>query len=115
MRITLVVHHPADPHALRFARAAVDKGHEIPLVFFYHDGVRAADENARGTDQELWRDFSTAHSVPLAVCISAAARRGLIEESSPTDGRVRDGFDVVGLGQFIGAAAESDRLITFAG
>ena len=113
MRIALTVHDPDDYRALKFAAAAIDSGHQIPLVFFYHDGVYAADEDS--ATAEACQAFARQHDVPLAVCIGAAARRALVDESAPQNGRIPPGFEVVGLGQFIGALVESDRLITFAG
>lgn len=116
MNFVLAVHNPDDPHALRFAEAALNAGHEIGLVFFYQDGIRVADRADEQGGGELWGRLSDQHSVPLAVCIGAAARRELLDESSPEESdRLRAGFDVVGLGQYIGALAEADRLITFAG
>jgi tRNA 2-thiouridine synthesizing protein D len=115
MKFTLAVHHPDDEHALRFARAALEAGHEIPLVFFYHDGVYAADGDRPSTQQSAWQSLVDQHRIPLAVCIGAASRRELVEESAPDGGRICQGFDVVGLGQYIGALIESDRLVTFAG
>jgi len=31
--------HQATDTAYMFAKAALEKGHEVPRVFFYHDGV----------------------------------------------------------------------------
>ena len=44
MRFGIVVNegpytHQASDSALQFAKAAIEKGHEIFRVFFYHDGV----------------------------------------------------------------------------
>lgn len=44
MKYTLMVNegpyqHQSSDTALQFARAALEKGHEIFRVFFYHDGV----------------------------------------------------------------------------
>ncbi len=114
MKFVLAVHSASDPHANRFAEAAVKAGHEISLVFFYQDGIQAADREQ--TDGERWQQLAAEHAIPLAVCIGAAARRELLDESAPaSSGRVRQGFEVVGLGQYIGALVEADRLITFAG
>ena len=115
MKFVLSVHQPADIRAIKFAQAALDAGHEIALVFFYHDGIQVAD---RFTDQgqgHQWQQLAEQHTVPLAVCIGAATRRGLVDESAPeASERIREGFEIVGLGQYIGALVEADRLITFA-
>jgi tRNA 2-thiouridine synthesizing protein D len=34
--------HQASDSAYLFARAAIEKGHEVSRVFFYHDGVNNA-------------------------------------------------------------------------
>ncbi len=121
MKFTLAVHDPSDAHAPGFASAALDAGHEIDLVFFYHDGVLAADRPDDGNTpnrgpQAEWLRLHEEHGLPMAVCIGAAARRHLVDESSPgTSERIQPGFDVVGLGQLIGSVVDSDRLITFAG
>lgn len=115
MNFVLAIHHPHDHHAIHFANAALTAGHEISLVFLYQEGVEAADRQRAGARSDPWRKFSRENEVPLAVCIGAAARRGLLDESAPeVSGRVRDGFEVVGLGQYIGALIEADRLVTFA-
>ncbi len=36
--------HQASDTAYRFTEAALAKGHEIPRVFFYHDGVNNANK-----------------------------------------------------------------------
>ena len=55
------------------------------------------------------------HGLELVVCISAAARRELIDEARPTDTTlINPTFEVVGLGQLVDAAINSDRIITFA-
>ena len=34
--------HQAADSAFHFVKAALDKGHEVPRVFFYHDGVNVS-------------------------------------------------------------------------
>jgi len=115
MKFALAVHQPHDRHAIGFAAAALKAGHEITLVFFYQEGIRAADRRREATEGALWQQLAQEHGIPLAICIGAAARRGLLDESAPAaSDRVRAGFEVVGLGQYIGALVDADRLITFA-
>lgn len=115
MKFVLSVHHPADQHAVAFAEAALSAGHEISFVFFYHDGIHVADRSGEPRQGRQWQQLSEQHAVPLAVCIGAAARRGLVDEAAPeASERTREGFEIVGLGQYIGALVEADRLITFA-
>ena len=116
MRLSLLVQgepctSSAPVNALAFARAAVAKGHVIGRVFFYKDaallGSRfTADE--QGTCADGWTTLAAEADFELAVCISAAARRGVVEDHS-----LADGFTIVGLGQMIEAMEESDRLVAF--
>ena len=38
--------HQASDSAYLFARTAIEKGHKVPRVFFYHDGVINSDRLA---------------------------------------------------------------------
>ena len=55
-----------------------------------------------------WVTLASDASFELAVCIAAAGRRGIVEDTS-----LADGFVIVGLGQLIEAMEESDRLVCF--
>ena len=115
MRLSLLVQgepctSSAPVNALAFARAAVAKGHEIGRVFFYKDAALLGsrftvdEENLR----DGWTTLAAEADFELAVCISAGARRGVVEEHS-----LAGGFTIVGLGQMIEAMEESDRLVAF--
>lgn len=114
MRISLLVQGgpcttSAPLNALHFARATLAAGHEVGRVFFYKDAVSVANRFA-SDDQGLrsgWATLSADGGFELAVCISAAGRRGVVEDS------LADGFVIVGLGQLIEAMEESDRLVSF--
>ena len=100
----------APERALRFARAAVDAHHQIGRIFFYNDAVAVANRFAAddsGTRENLAQLASEAE-FELAVCVTAAARRGIL-----ADGSLADGFAIVGLGQLIEAIEDSDRLVSF--
>ena len=115
MEFALAVHRPDDTHAINFAAAALKAGHKITLVFFYQDGIQAADRHREAAEAAQWQQLARENEIPLAICIGAAARRGLVDESTPeASERVREGFEVVGLGQYIAALIDADRLITFA-
>ena len=115
LRISLLVqgapHSTCAPlNALNFARAALAGGHEVGRVFFYKDAVAVANRFA-SDEQDLrkeWATLATEASFELAVCIAAAARRGIVEDTS-----LAAGFTIVGLGQLIEAIEESDRLVCF--
>ncbi|MDE0659326.1 MAG: sulfurtransferase complex subunit TusD [Gammaproteobacteria bacterium] len=100
----------APERALKFARAAIGAGHRVGRMFFYDDGVSvanrfAADES--GVRTQLAQLAAQAH-FELAVCVTAAGRRGIRAGES-----LADGFVIVGLGQLIEAIEESDRLVSF--
>ena len=114
MRISLLVQGApcstsSTQSALAFARAALAAGHAIGRVFFYKDAVGLA--SAFATDEqevrEGWRALAADAGFELAVCVSAAARRG-VEEAS-----VAPGFEIVGLGQLVEAMEVADRLVSF--
>jgi tRNA 2-thiouridine synthesizing protein D len=128
MKFAIAVHGDAtnseSPHsALRFARAAVAKGHQIHRVFFYHAGVNLANslivapqgEPDAGDD---WARFATENGIELAVCIAAALRRGVLSEQEShrydrAAANLKAPFQIVGLGQMIEAAIVADRFVTF--
>ena len=96
--------HQASDSAYNFAKAALDAGHEIFRIFFYHDGVN------NGTRE--------AHNLDMVVCIAAAQRRGIMDADEAKrqgiDGNnIAPGFRISGLGQLIEAGIQSDRLVVF--
>lgn len=114
MRIDLLVQSApfgggASPNALRFARAAIAAGHAIGRVFFYKEAVAIGNRHAsddEGTRAD-WVALAAEGGFELAICVAAAARRGVVEES------VADGFAIVGLGQLIEAIEDGERLVSF--
>lgn len=129
MKFAIAVHGApfsteASATALRFVRAALDSGHQISRVFFYHDGVHSGSALAVAPQDEAeavagWVELSDAHQVELTVCISAAAKRGLVDEAERRrldlpGANLHPAFTLVGLGQLIDAIVTSDRFVTFA-
>lgn len=128
MRFGIVVNegpytHQASDSAYRFAKAALAKGHEIFRVFFYHDGVNngtrltVPPQDDRNL-QALWSELAEQHKLDLVVCVAAAQRRGVLDESeAKRHGKDADniapGFRISGLGQLIEAGIQSDRLVIF--
>ncbi len=109
--------------ALHFCQALRRKKHEVIRVFFYGDGVYNAnsllsppsDENNM---EQRWREFAETENIELVVCIAAAVRRGLLDESeakryAKAASNIQSPFLVSGLGQMIEAAVLADRSITF--
>ena len=115
--------HESSVTAINYVKAAVEAGHEIFRVFFYHDGVNNGTNYATPPQddmniQKTWSELAAAHNIDLVVCVAAAQRRGIVDEGEMTrnkkDGmNIMDGFRISGLGQLIEAGIESDRLVVF--
>ena len=115
--------HQSSDTAYQFARAVLDKGHEIFRVFFYHDGVHNGSRFTAPPqdDRHLvnkWSELAKEHNLDLVVCVAAAQRRGIIDkDEAKRHGKDADniasGFRISGLGQLIEAGIESDRLVVF--
>ena len=104
--------HQASDSAFLFARTAIEKGHKVPRVFFYHDGVYNASRLATPPQDDRnvgarWSKLAADHGVDLVVCVAAALRRGIKDEN------LQEGFRISGLGQLIESGIQSDRLVTF--
>lgn len=128
MKFAIVVNegpytHQASDTAYRFASAALEKGHEIVRVFFYHDGVNNATRLTVPPQDERhiqrnWTELGLKHKLDMVVCIAAAQRRGLLDEGEAKRhgkdaNNIADGFRIAGLGQLIDAGIAADRLVTF--
>ena len=128
MKYTILVNegpyqHQSSDSALRFIRAALEKGHEIFRVFFYHDGVNNGTRLAVPPQddrliQKEWSALAEEHGVDLVICIAAAQRRGLMDaDEAKRQGldanNIAPGFRISGLGQLIEGGIESDRTIVF--
>ena len=128
MKFSLLVNegpyqHQASDTAWHFARAAIEAGHEITRVFFYHDGVSEADANTAPAQDdpsspEPWTVLAERGNFPLNVCVAAGARRGVLSadearrQHKPA-ASLRNGFELVGLGVFVEGLINADRVITF--
>ncbi len=124
MIFAIVVHSPdTAAAALRFAQSAVARGHTIHRVFFYHDAVQTGSSLIVAPQDEPaprdgWASFAAEHGVELAVCVAAAQRRGVLDDSEARRnekpaGNLAEPFVLVGLGQLVEAATVADRTITF--
>ncbi len=128
MRIALLIQGAprttdAPVAALKFARAALAAGHGIHRAFFHKDGVCIAHRFVSLPADEPdvaaeWLEFAGRHEVELTVCVAASARRGVVDAGEAAraglnGATLREGFDVVGLGQMIEAMLEADRTVTF--
>ena len=128
MKYTLLINEGPYQHqsaytALQFARAALEKGHEIFRVFFYHDGVNNGTRlTVPPSDdrqlQKAWTELAQQHGLDLVICIAAAQRRGIMDEGeAKRQGldahNIAPGFRISGLGQLVEGGIQSDRLIVF--
>ncbi len=115
--------HQASDSALQFVKAAIDKGHDIFRVFFYHDGVNngtrltVPPQDDRDL-QKQWSELAEKHNLDLVVCIAAAQRRGILDPNeAKRQGKDADniapGFRISGLGQLIEAGIQADRVVVF--
>ncbi|MGR8933855.1 MAG: sulfurtransferase complex subunit TusD [Gammaproteobacteria bacterium] len=118
-------HSDAGDSAFRFVSAALAAGHEVLRVFFYFDGIYHALRFAVPPADETritarWSALAKMHGIDLAVCVSAAQRRGLLtaEEARrqhKKDNDLAEGFRIAGLGQWVEATLLADRVIVFGG
>lgn len=128
MKLALLVNegpyqHQASDSALQFTKAALEKGHEIFRVFFYHDGVNngtrygVPPQDDRNITVE-WTNLAEKHKIDLVICIAAAQRRGLLDENEAkrhgkSGDNIAPGFRISGLGQLIEAGIQAERLVVF--
>ncbi len=128
MKLSILVNegpyqHQSADTAIQFTKAALEKGHEIFRVFFYHDGVNNGTRFAVPPQDdrnitEQWTEMAKEHNLDLVICIAAAQRRGILDENEAKrqgkDGdNIAEGFRISGLGQLIEAGIQSDRLVIF--
>ena len=113
----------AHQHALNFCHAAIGAGHKVNRIFFYHDAVYVAHASRvppqdEGDLTREWSDLSAQSGCELAVCIANAQKRGVLDEAEAERNEkpstsLAPGFELVGLGQLIDAAATADRFVEF--
>lgn len=128
MKFAILIHgapysHQASRSGYLFTRAALEMGHEIYRVFFYHDGVYNANQSSVAPQDEAdiqneWADLGKEHQLDMVLCISSSLRRGMLdateaERYEKPGFNVSPQFTVSGLGQLIDASINADRLITF--
>ena len=113
----------ASDSAYLFTKAAIEDGHEIYRVFFYHDGVNNGTRLATPTQDDRhipnrWTELAKENGIDLVVCVAAAQRRGMVDpDEMKRNGKdannLAENFRISGLGQLIEAGIQADRLITF--
>ena len=115
--------HQASDTAYQFTKAALEKGHEIFRVFFYHDGVyngtrlTTPPQDDRNIVQR-WSQLAEQYDLDMVVCVAAAQRRGIVDpDEAKRNGKDADNiaprFRISGLGQLIEAGIQAERLMVF--
>jgi len=128
MKLTIQVNegpyqHQSSDSAYHFTKAALEKGHEIFRVFFYHDGVNngtrltTPPQDDRNVVQR-WSQLAEQYNLDMVVCVAAAQRRGIVDEGeAQRNGKdatnIAPGFRISGLGQLVEGGIQSDRLVVF--
>ncbi len=118
--ITSALSCSANPiSAISFVKAAVQQGHKVD-VFFYSDSVADANALSRPLSDELnmytqYRELARELGIPLLVCNTAAARRGVVPKEEQTDlgYNLEAPFIAAGLTEFAKLSQQADRLVQF--
>ncbi|MBZ9610706.1 DsrE/DsrF/TusD sulfur relay family protein [Rheinheimera maricola] len=97
-----------------FARAALNKGHEIDHLFLYQDAVYsvAAHTDLPADEPDLASElaqFCQQHAIALLFCITAAEKRGVVSDIRPA----RAGYIAAGLAEFAMRQVNIDKLVQF--
>ena len=114
---------PGNLSAYRFAVSAIESGHRIYRVFFYHQGVQTGNQLITPAQDESniplnWQALAASHQLDMVICIASALRRGVVDAGEAQRhgkacANLASGFELAGLGQWVEAIRESDRIITF--
>ncbi len=117
--------HEASDTAYNFTKAALEAGHQVARVFFYHDGVNVGTRLSVPPQDERniqvnWSALATEHDIDLVICIAAAQRRGMLDENEARRqgkdaNNIAAGFRISGLGQLIEMGIQTERLMMFGG
>ncbi|MGL4726351.1 MAG: sulfurtransferase complex subunit TusD [Scandinavium sp.] len=128
MRFALMVTGPAygtqqASSALQFAQAVLAEGHELSSIFFYREGVYNANQLSAPASDEFdlvraWQALHEQHGVALHICVAAALRRGVTDETEAKQlglagANLQPGFHLSGLGALAEASLTCDRMVQF--
>lgn len=115
----------APASALSFCHALINSGHSIDRVFLYGDGVALASAlNTPPSDEtdwtKEWQELLHEHDIPATACIASCLRRGLLDKQEAaryqkSTANLASGFSIAGLGEWVEAQTDSDRVIYFPG
>ena len=109
--------------AFLFCQSLVTTEHKLHSVFFYCDGVLNANKmNTPAVDEfnliQSWQALNIKFNVNLYVCISAALRRGILEDEEISDVNIKKGnlalfFKLSGLIELANSIKICDRIVQF--
>ncbi|CAH0136078.1 Sulfurtransferase TusD [Rahnella aquatilis] len=109
--------------AYQFALALIASGHHLDSVFFYREGVLNGNLLSAPASDEFdlvrsWQRMAADYQVALNVCVAAALRRGVIDETEAHNQghgqtNLQPGFSLTGLGSLAEASLTCDRLVQF--
>ena len=102
-------------NAINFCHAAIAQGHKIRQVFFYQSGVHNASSLLMPNSDEiniykLWCELNLLHNIELNVCVTAASRRGVVDDVvalRPEKANLKLPFKQVGLSAYFEALSNS--------
>lgn len=100
--------------ALDYIESALKANVELVGVFFYQDGVMHANTNIQIASDEFqaishWKSLQQEYKLPLHLCITAAEKRGMSEETD----NIHSIFTVSGLGELVELSSVADRMVQF--
>lgn len=106
--------------AYQFAQALCQKGHKIAQIFFFQDGISNGNALINPANDEVnlqthWQRLSKQYDIPLHLCVAASQRRGVVDAltaAKPEQQNLAEGFVIAGLGEFMAATLNADRVIT---
>lgn len=105
--------------AQAFLHAAIAQGVNIDHVFFYQAGVYNANSALQTTAiYKQWCELAQNHHIPLLVCVTAAAKRGVFSEAEAAELGVAQAtllppFEQVGIADFFTRLHDCERLVQF--
>ncbi len=107
--------------AYQFVKKLLAQQHSVTQIFFFQEGVNNANCLVNPASDEInlvekWQNLAKSHRLSLHLCVSAAQRRGVVDQSTTPIAdktNLAEGFVLAGLGEFSQAMFNADRLITF--
>lgn len=110
--------------ALNFTRAVLASGHDVYRLFFYQDGVHNASNLVVPPQDEqhipqAWQALIRDNDLDAVVCIASTLKRGVLdvreaERYEKPAANLLPEFVISGLGQYVDALLNADRVVVFA-